>query len=126
MSERDDLGSFLSGFFIGGFIGAAVALLVAPQSGEETRTLIKEKGVELRDKTSASLEEAYAYAEKAAADARARAEELTKVAKQRADELKKQGQVVLEEQKARLKNVVDAAKPPKSSAKESKAEDSKK
>ncbi len=88
MAERDDLGSFLSGFIVGGTIGAVVALLMAPQSGEETRTMIKEKGIELKDKTTASLEDAYARAEEAAADARSRADELAKVAKQRADELK--------------------------------------
>jgi gas vesicle protein len=44
-----DLGSFLAGFVIGGLIGAGVALLLAPQSGEETRAMIGEKGIELRD-----------------------------------------------------------------------------
>ena len=110
MSDRDDFGSFLSGFFVGGMIGAVVALLMAPQSGEETRTIIKEKGIELKDKTQASLEEAYARAEKAAEDARMRADELAKEARAKAEELKKKGQVVLDEQKSRLKNVVDAAK----------------
>jgi len=45
-----DLGSFLAGFVIGGLIGAGVALLMAPQSGEETRALIGEKSIELRDR----------------------------------------------------------------------------
>ncbi|MFL7892948.1 MAG: YtxH domain-containing protein [Anaerolineales bacterium] len=45
-----DLGSFLAGFVIGGLIGAGVALLTAPQSGEETRAMIGEKGIELRDR----------------------------------------------------------------------------
>ena len=44
MTDRNsDFGSFLSGFVFGGLIGAVVALLMAPQSGEETRTIIKEK-----------------------------------------------------------------------------------
>lgn len=116
MAERDDLGSFLSGFMVGGAIGAVVALLMAPQSGEETRTMIKEKGIELKDKTTATLEDAYARAEQAAADARARADELAKVAKERADEMKARGQVVLEEQKSRLQSVVDAAKAPSKEA----------
>jgi gas vesicle protein len=47
-----DLGSFLAGFVIGGLIGAGVALLMAPQSGEETRALIADKGIELRDLAS--------------------------------------------------------------------------
>ena len=95
-----------------GLIGAVVALLMAPQSGEETRTLIKDKSIEIKDKTVSSLEDAYSKAEAAAADARAKADELSKVAKDRANEIKQRGQVVLEEQKARFDNVVDAAKAP--------------
>ena len=111
MSERDgDLGSFLSGLMIGGLVGAAVAFLMAPQSGEETRTLIKEKGIELRDCAKETAEEPYAKAETAASEARARADELSKLARDRADELKQRGQVVLEEQKSRLEDVIDAVK----------------
>lgn len=47
--NNGDLGSFLAGFMIGGLIGAGVALLMAPQSGEETRAYIKDKSIELRD-----------------------------------------------------------------------------
>jgi gas vesicle protein len=66
MSEQDDFGSFLVGFVVGGLTGAVVALLFAPQSGEETRTVIKEKGIELRDKASQTAEEALASAQAAA------------------------------------------------------------
>ena len=38
MSDSDnEIGAFLTGFIIGGLVGAAVALITAPQSGEETR-----------------------------------------------------------------------------------------
>ena len=74
MSDRDEFGAFLVGFIVGGLTGAVVALLFAPQSGEETRALIKDKSIELRDKAEVSAEEAYARAEQLAADARARAE----------------------------------------------------
>ena len=40
------------------------------------------------------------------------AEELAELTRQRADELKQRGQVVLEEQKARVGKVIDAAKTP--------------
>jgi len=33
--------SVISAFFLGGFVGAAVALLVAPKAGKETRQQIK-------------------------------------------------------------------------------------
>jgi gas vesicle protein len=62
MSDHDDFGSFLVGFVVGGLTGAVVALLFAPQSGEETRTVIKEKSIELRDKASQTSEETLARA----------------------------------------------------------------
>ena len=102
MAERDDFGAFLLGFVIGGLTGAVAALLLAPQSGEDTRTVIKEKAIELSNKASDTVEEAYARAEAAAIDARARADELAKIARARAEELSRRGQVVLEEQRARL------------------------
>ena len=96
MSNRDsDFASFLSGFLVGGLVGAVTALLLAPQSGEETRVLIRDRSVELKDKTLASLEEA-------AAEARLKADELTKAAQERAEDLRQRGQVVLEEQRARF------------------------
>jgi len=110
MSDNSDFGSFLSGFVIGGLVGAAVALLMAPQSGEETRVLIRDKSVELKDKTVASLEEAYHQAEKAAADARVRAEELAKEAQVRAEELRQRGQVILEEQRSKLTEAIQPKK----------------
>ena len=76
MSDRDEFGAFLVGFVVGGLAGAVVALLFAPQSGEETRAMIKDKSIELRDRASQTAEEAIERAEKAAAEARARAEEL--------------------------------------------------
>ena len=57
-----DLGSFLAGFVIGGLIGAGVALLMAPQSGEETRALIADKSIELRDRAAETAEDVQARA----------------------------------------------------------------
>lgn len=70
MADRDDFGAFLVGFVVGGLTGAVVALLFAPQSGEETRTLIKDKTIELRDKAAEEAEILAAKAEKLAADAK--------------------------------------------------------
>jgi gas vesicle protein len=44
------VGNLLGGLLIGAVIGAVAALLVAPQSGMQTRTMIKEKGSEVKDK----------------------------------------------------------------------------
>ena len=103
MSDRDEFGAFLVGFVVGGLTGAVAALLLAPQSGEETRALIKDKSIELRDKAQMSAEEAYARAEQLAADARLRAEELTKEARARATELA--GEV-----RERSKSAIDAVR----------------
>lgn len=100
MADRDgEFGAFISGFVIGGLVGAAVALLLAPQSGEDTRTLIRDRSIEIRDQV-----------EQSAAEARARAESLAAEAKTRAEELQQRGQVVLEEQKSRIEKAVDAGK----------------
>jgi gas vesicle protein len=114
MAERDsDFGSFLSGFLVGGMIGAAVALLFAPQSGEETRTIIRDKGVEFKEKTAQSMEEAYARAEAAAAEARARADELVNITRERAEELKQRGQVILEAARGSTPATEEKKPPPK-------------
>jgi gas vesicle protein len=98
-NQQSDFGAFVSGFFIGGLIGAAVALLMAPQSGEETRTMIKDKSIELRDQVEATAEEA-----------RKRAEDLAQEARTRAEQLQERGQVILEEQKARIEEAVETGK----------------
>ena len=48
MSDRNDSGAFLTGFIIGGLVGAAAALLWTPQSGEKTRLQLRERGIELK------------------------------------------------------------------------------
>ena len=75
MADRDEFGSFLVGFVIGGLTGAVVALLFAPQSGEETRTIIKEKSIELRDKAAKQAEATIAKAEALAGEAKTRGKE---------------------------------------------------
>ncbi len=48
MSDNsNDLGAFLAGFVIGGLVGAATAIILAPQSGAETRAQIAAKSHEL-------------------------------------------------------------------------------
>lgn len=103
MSDRDEFGAFLVGFIVGGLTGAVVSLLFAPQSGEETRALIKDKSIELRDKASQTAEEALARAEQLAEEARVRADELAKVARARADAL-------AQEVKERGKGAMDAVR----------------
>ena len=83
MSDRDDFGAFLVGFIVGGLTGAVSALLFAPQSGDETRTLIKDKAIELRDQTSETVSETLEKAEAYAKDAVTKAEKLLEEAKKK-------------------------------------------
>jgi len=56
----DSVAPALAGLVIGGLAGAGAALLLAPQSGKETREQIQQKGVELRDRTTETVENAVA------------------------------------------------------------------
>jgi len=96
MSDKDELGAFLLGFIVGGLAGAVTALLLAPQSGAETRTVIREKAIELKDRAASTYEEAYAKAEETAASAKAQYEALTARAKSQVEDLQHRGKVVLE------------------------------
>jgi gas vesicle protein len=49
---------FVLGLFVGAAVGAAVAILYAPQSGPETRDYLRQKGSEFKDKTSAAVDTA--------------------------------------------------------------------
>jgi gas vesicle protein len=108
MSDRDEFGAFLVGFIVGGLTGAVVALLFAPQSGEETRALIKDKSIELRDRAQHTAEEALARAEATAAEARARADELAR-------QLRDRGQAVYDDVRERGKAAVESLRKTKKS-----------
>jgi gas vesicle protein len=58
MSSQNGGVLFFTGFVIGGLLGAGLALLLAPQSGEETRIRIKDKSFELKDGVVEGLAEA--------------------------------------------------------------------
>jgi len=99
MGEKNgDFGAFLAGFMIGGLVGASVALLLAPQSGDETRTVIRDKSIELYDKVEQSVKDTYDKAEQFAEDTASRA-----------DDLRRRGQVILEEQKEAVEKAVKKA-----------------
>lgn len=50
-------GSILLSFLLGGLVGAGVALLFAPRSGEETRRKIKELTEEVKEKAEDYVEQ---------------------------------------------------------------------
>ena len=114
MSERDEFGAFLVGFIVGGLTGAVAALLFAPQSGEETRAVIKERSIELRDKAAADAEDAWKRAEAAAIDARHKAEELSRQAMAQSEEItlkaRKRGEEFVESTRETVKKATGRIK----------------
>ena len=89
----------LVGLVLGCLAGAAAMLLLAPQSGEETRTQIQEKSIELRDRTAGMMEDAMAQV-------RLDRNQITMGGRKKAKELLHQGQALVVEQ---LDRVSDAA-----------------
>ena len=52
-----DAGGMLLAFFIGGLVGAGVALLLAPKPGQEAREKIKELVADAKEKAETCLDE---------------------------------------------------------------------
>ena len=64
--KQGSVGSFLRGLAV----GAAIALLVAPRSGRETRDIITERGTELKEKAVDMVKDTRSKAENVIGDAR--------------------------------------------------------
>lgn len=111
MSDNsNEFGAFMSGLLLGGIAGAITALLLAPQSGEETRKVIIDKSVEIKDKALETVEDARQRAEQAAEDARVAAQEYSEKVQEQAKNLQEQGRVILEEQKQKIEKVTKGGK----------------
>ena len=87
MSDKNGT-DFLAGFLLGALAGTALALLFAPQAGEQTRQQLKEQSIELKG----------------------RAGELSSKARERAEEVTARGRIVLEERVAELEEAVAEGK----------------
>ena len=57
-THKNNILGVVIALLIGSLVGAVTMLLLAPQSGKDTRTQIQEKGIELRDRTSGMVEDA--------------------------------------------------------------------
>lgn len=93
----------LASFVIGGLAGAVTMLLLAPQSGEETRTQLQKKGIELRDLTTDMVGDTMAQV-------RLNANKITVNGREKLKELKHQGQELAVEQLDRVVAVAEAGK----------------
>jgi gas vesicle protein len=56
----NNVAGVLAGMLIGGLAGAVTMLLLAPQSGKDTRKQIQEKSIELRDRTTELVDDTMA------------------------------------------------------------------
>ncbi len=97
MANGDDFGAFLTGFVIGGLIGAGVALVLAPQSGEETRAQIRDRSIELRDRADDEVREL-----------RRRADETLAEFRKQAGEIQEKALKSLEEARAKIAETVES------------------
>jgi gas vesicle protein len=100
--------SVVTGFLVGGLIGVAAALLIAPRSGEETRAEIRNKAMEYRDRTKDVVNETVSQA-------KSKADELKEGVVEKAEELKRRGKQTVNQQ---LDHVVQAAETGKSKVQE--------
>lgn len=49
--------SFLGGLFVGAILGFALGILLAPQSGKETREMLKREAEEIKEKSKDIVDE---------------------------------------------------------------------
>ena len=100
--------SVVTGLLVGGLIGAGVALLMAPRSGEETRAEIREKAMEYRDRTKDVVNETVSQA-------KSKAGELKEGVLEKAEDLKRRGKQTAAQQ---LDHMAQAAETGKSKVQE--------
>ena len=93
----------LVGMLIGGLAGAVTMLLLAPQSGKDTRMQIREKGIELRDRTTEIVDDTMAQV-------RSNVNKITTSGREKLEELKQHGQKLAVEQLDRVSEVVETSK----------------
>lgn len=69
-------GKFLAGFIVGGAIGAVAGILLAPQSGEETRDLLNDASKDVVKKTDKTVREIQDKADTVVSDLQKKSDEI--------------------------------------------------
>jgi gas vesicle protein len=95
--------SVFTGLLVGSVIGAATALLFAPRAGEETRADIRDKAIELRDRTTETVKDTVSQA-------KSKAYEIKDNVWDKAEELKQRGQHTLNKQLDRVSHTAEVGK----------------
>ena len=99
MKTRNGFGAFL----LGGAIGAGIALLYAPRSGQETREMLVDEGERVAERALSSIQDAQESALTAIREARSRLEALNMETKDRLHNLQEIAHDTLDEQKQSVK-----------------------
>ena len=93
----------LVGMVIGGLAGAVTMLLLAPQSGKDTRKQIQKKGIELRDQATEMVDDTIAQV-------RSGVDRITLDGREKIKELKLHGQEFAVEQLDHVSEAAQAGK----------------
>ena len=70
------VGKFLAGVLIGGAMGAIAGVLLAPQSGEETRELLNDASKDVAQKTDKTVKEIQEKADVVVSDLQKKSDEI--------------------------------------------------
>ena len=96
-------GVFSVGLLLGGLIGSAAMLLLAPQSGKKTLTQLEDNSIELREQVSQTVQDTVKLA-------RGTAHKIGSAVRKQTKELGHRGQDALDEQKEIASDLVKAEK----------------
>jgi gas vesicle protein len=114
MAESKD---FMIGVLVGSAIGAAAALLYAPQPGADTRILLKTKADEARERTAEAAQQARGKASEMVTTAQTRIGDVRGQVQAKAGEISNQahglvdrGRQAVEQQKDAVQSAVEAAR----------------
>lgn len=99
----DSTKHILTGIVVGGLIGATAMLFLAPRSGEEMRAEVRDKAIDLKDRTTETVKDRVSQVV-------SKASHLRGDVRERSEELKHRGQDVLIEKLDRVSEAVEAVK----------------
>lgn len=97
-------------FIIGGLSGAIIALLYAPQSGEETRQILVDNSQKLKNEALDSIQQAQSVALKKVNEAQTRLEAINKETKDLLSQLQSIGESTFKSEKEVLEEGYEKAK----------------
>lgn len=100
--QTQDHGSsmyFFVGLMVGGLAGAAASLLMAPRSGQDTRDLIQQKGIELRDDATETADSAVSHV-------RRKSQQISTEVGEKVGVLKQRGQKLIDEQREHVSTIL--------------------